>query len=132
MMTPGTYLMKRRQAAGLSIDDVAERIGTAPHLAQIDRKAWIDRIERGIDPISADVLATLRTAYPFIPTIAWRLLDRPRFSPEDFSLPRLCRICGCSERDPCFLPGPEPRLCCAWAEEDLCTSCIGKEFPDEN
>lgn len=131
-MTPGTYLMKRRQAAGLSIDDVAERIGTAPHLAQIDRKAWIDRIERGIDPISADVLATLRTAYPFIPTIAWRLLDRPRFSPEDFSPPRLCRICGCSERDPCFLPGPEPRLCCAWAKEDLCTSCIGKEFPDEN
>jgi transcriptional regulator with XRE-family HTH domain len=28
--TPGTYLRQRRQAAGLTVDDVAGRIGTTP------------------------------------------------------------------------------------------------------
>ncbi len=132
MMTPGTYLKKRRLASGLSIDDVAERIATAPHVAHIDRAAWIARIDDDIDPISADILATLRTAFPFAPTIAWRLLDLPRFSPEEFAAPRICIACGCSDCDPCFLPGPEPRLCCGWANEDLCTSCIGKDVPHAN
>lgn len=129
MMTPGTYLKKRRQAARLSVDDVAERIATAPPLAHIDRAAWIERIEEGIDPISADVLATLRSAYPFAPTIVWRLIDLPRFDPQEFDAPRLCMICGCSDRDPCFLPGPEPRLCCGWGSADICTSCTGKDLP---
>lgn len=128
-MTPGTYLAKRRQAAGLSIDDVAERISTAPHLAAIDRKAWIERIEQDIDPISADVLATLLVAYQFAPTIVWRLTDAPLFSPEDLAVPRICARCGCSDRDPCFLPGPEPRQCCGWASDDICTSCTGKDLP---
>lgn len=28
-----------------------------------------------------------------------------------------CRICGCSERNPCDEP-------CAWAEPGLCTNCV--------
>jgi hypothetical protein len=27
-----------------------------------------------------------------------------------------CRVCGCTEREPCNPP-------CAWVEEDLCTLC---------
>lgn len=33
----------------------------------------------------------------------------------------ICRVCGCSDHFPC-LPVP-----CAWAEDDLCTACVGKE-----
>lgn len=30
----------------------------------------------------------------------------------------VCRACGCSQTDACF-------PACGWAEEDLCTACVG-------
>ena len=35
-----------------------------------------------------------------------------------------CRVCGCSEFDPCFDENNEP---CYWVEEDLCSACQGKK-----
>lgn len=34
----------------------------------------------------------------------------------------VCRVCGCSENDPC----PQG---CGWAAEDLCTACVGAASP---
>ena len=65
MMTPGTYLAKRRSAAGLSIDDVAAMVSTSPRLGEVDRCAWIDRIEQDVAAISPDVAAALADAFPF-------------------------------------------------------------------
>ena len=36
----------------------------------------------------------------------------------------VCRVCGCSDPDPCLTIGPagEP-IACSWAEEGLCSEC---------
>lgn len=33
----------------------------------------------------------------------------------------VCRVCGCSENDPCL---SENGWACGWAENDLCTGCV--------
>lgn len=35
------------------------------------------------------------------------------------SVPRVCRVCGCSQFRAC--PGG-----CYWVEDDLCSACVGK------
>lgn len=45
--------------------------------------------------------------------------------PEDvvfrpLPVPRVCRVCGCSQFRAC--PGG-----CYWVEDDLCSACVGKE-----
>lgn len=37
-----------------------------------------------------------------------------------------CRVCGCTDEDPCIDGDGLP---CAWAEPDLCTICAGKPEP---
>lgn len=47
----------------------------------------------------------------------------PRFLKRDI---RQCRVCGCTELDAC----PDARIAgggCSWVEQDLCSSCVGKE-----
>lgn len=39
-------------------------------------------------------------------------------------IPRFCRVCGCTEDDACI---GENGVTCGWAEDDLCTACVGKE-----
>lgn len=39
---------------------------------------------------------------------------------EHLGAARKCRTCGCTEHNAC--PGG-----CSWVEEDLCSSCVGKE-----
>lgn len=36
-------------------------------------------------------------------------------------LPRRCRICGCTDRQPCF--DPARGLACYWWEPTLCSTC---------
>ena len=40
--------------------------------------------------------------------------------------PRLCRICACSEADPCL----GHRGACSWVDEDLCSACFTYEPAD--
>jgi protein gp37 len=42
------------------------------------------------------------------------------FVPEDGA--RACRVCGCTENNAC-------EGGCWWVEDDLCSSCVGKEIP---
>ena len=125
MMTPGTYLAKRRQAAGLSLDDVAALVSTSPRLGEIDRRAWIERIEKDIAAISPDVAATLADVFPISRLVLQQLIDLRSYGVCSQPAPRLCVTCGCSDRDPCVDPATHNG--CAWASEDLCTSCTGKD-----
>lgn len=63
--TPGTYLRQRRQAAGLTVDDVAGRIGTTPPVSLLARAEWVRLVEADQAPIGGDVLRALRAAFPF-------------------------------------------------------------------
>lgn len=127
MMTPGTYLAKRRRAAGLSIDDVAAMVSTSPRLGEVDRRAWIDRIEQDVAAISPDVAAALSDAFLFSRRVLQQLIDLRSYGDGAVELPRLCITCGCSDLDPCVSRGGDA---CGWASEDLCSSCAlssGKE-----
>lgn len=126
MMTPGTYLQKRRIAKDLSVDDVAALVRTDPSLGEIDRRAWIARIEDDVAAISADVRASLIQLFPFsMPVLRW-LIDLRNYGPI-FTAPAICQICGCSQFDACF----DGHATCSWtnAATDLCTACIGKDLP---
>lgn len=127
MMTPGSYLAKRRRAAGLSIDDVAAMVSTSPRLAKIDRHAWIERVEQDVAALSPDVVFALRAAFNFQIWVLAQLIEYRTYGKAD-PLPHLCASCGCSDRDPCI--DPDNHDACAWATEDLCTSCAPSSQKD--
>ncbi|EPR09894.1 hypothetical protein M527_07155 [Sphingobium indicum IP26] len=122
MMSPGTYLSKRRQAAGLSIDDVAAMVHTSPRLGEIDRRAWIERIERDVAAISPDVSAALADAFRFSRRVLQQLIDLRSYGPEAVEEPQICMTCGCSQFDACL--DPATATGCAWSSPDLCTACV--------
>ena len=127
-MTPGTYLQRRRAAAGLSLDDVAARIGTEPHLLdQISRVEWLARLEADVLPIDETVLRALYPVFPFDVTVVLQLTDS-RTAPLSLGggePPRLCRECACSEHCACFADD----VGCHWVEPDLCSSCANRRNP---
>ncbi|WP_052507961.1 helix-turn-helix domain-containing protein [Sphingomonas hengshuiensis] len=114
-MTPGTYLRKRRTAAGLSIEDVAALLPTEPHVDLRARVEWLRGIEEGAYPaMTPNTVLAMREAFPFDPDIVCWLFALQN-SP-DLPAPRLCRICACSEEDACV-------PVCSWVAPDLCSSC---------
>lgn len=103
-ITPGVYLRKRREAVGWSLEPAQARLtGLSCSLADIEA----DRVALTIHDanvignfldVDHDVLADLVAGRPV----------------------RLCRICACSEFNPCGSPGDGY---CFWAEFDCCSSC---------
>ncbi|HKY80853.1 MAG TPA: helix-turn-helix transcriptional regulator [Sphingobium sp.] len=128
MMTPGTYLSKRRAAAGFSIDDVAGMVHTSPRLGEVDRRAWIERIEQDIAAISPDVAAALADAFPFSRRVLQQLIDLRSYGAGCVAQPCICMACGCSDLDPCV--DQVTHNACAWAAEDLCSSCAPSSQKD--
>ncbi|MEO7467380.1 MAG: helix-turn-helix transcriptional regulator [Sphingobium limneticum] len=123
MMTPGTYLQKRRIAAGLSIMDVAAMVHTNPRLGGIDKVAWIDRIEKDIAALSPDVIATLADAFRFSRTILLQLITIRSFGADAIDpQPRICIMCACTDNDACSAAVTGES--CAWDSDHLCTFCI--------
>lgn len=120
ILTPGQYIARRRAAAGLSIEDVATQIATLPRLGEIDRIAWLDRIETDVSPVTFDVFAVLTVCVPMDPVVLRELIALADAGSDTIETPRLCRTCACSEFDPCH---DEHGATCGWAEQDLCTSC---------
>jgi transcriptional regulator with XRE-family HTH domain len=123
-MSPGTYLRKRRIAAGLSIEQLAALIAAAPRQV-IAARGEIEAMER--DALRAGaaeaLIRRLRNFFPFDGEILATL--RLLAADPESSLPRpmVCRRCACSWHDPCL---DEARGSCAWAEEGerpLCTFC---------
>lgn len=113
---PGPYLRLRREAAGLSIDDVALLLTERDCFLGLNR-AIIASAEAGAHIPTQAWMARLRTAYRFDPHV-WRLLGL-----AEGLAPDVCQSCGCSDLDPCDdeIFGP-----CAWATSahDICTSCL--------
>lgn len=115
-MSPGTYLAKRRHAAGLELEDVALRVETTPHLNLRDRVDWLRRIEADISPITIVNASALLCVFPFSGSVLVQLSALRDVQDAVTVGPRLCRECACSELDAC-----EPA--CWWVEQDLCSTC---------
>lgn len=120
MMTPGTYLKLRRQAARLSIEDVAAMVHTAPRLGEIDRCGWIARLESDVAALSPDVIAALSDAFRFSRRVLLQLIDARSYG-DGIDQPQICIICGCSNQDPCV--DERDNSCCDWSTADSCTAC---------
>ncbi|WP_370189320.1 helix-turn-helix domain-containing protein [Qipengyuania sp.] len=124
-MTPGLYLRKRREAAGLSLGEVARQIATIQlGLVRLDRRNLLEQLERVEGDEAALTLAqaqVLRNVFAFDPHLYMRLLAR-----GTLPLTQICRACACSWFDPC-LPDSgargEKAAACSWAEPDLCSAC---------
>lgn len=127
--SPGTYLRLRREAARLSIEDVVAIVGTVPAVPLPRRAALLEAIEADLTPIDQAVIVALRTAMPlgsfrFDPLVLIRLIDLRAGSPLQQMPPRLCRVCACSEFDPCYRRGLHGHtVTCGWAASDLCDAC---------
>lgn len=121
IITPAAYLRRRREAAGLSLDDVAARLTTEPRMAEHVRKSWLELIERGDMPATFSTIVVLRWAYPFDLSVLERLAAIDLAA--DLPPPRLCRVCACSEADRCVTDAGT----CAWVDFELCSLCFFAE-----
>lgn len=123
-MSPGQYLRKCRERAGLVLDDVAIGLDTVPPVAASVRVAWLGQIEADIVPVPDGLAAAIVDTGLFTldADVLDRLIDLYTYRaglPE----PRICRGCGCTHFDPCFETAVG--MSCAWTAEDstLCTAC---------
>jgi hypothetical protein len=112
-VTPGTYLRKRREAAGLSLDAVVAALVALPLARTVspeDRARLAERIaeaEADRDNLIVPQVALLRQVVPLDGEVYNRLLVRHWAGPAAFlTAPQLCRTCGCS-----------------WHDPNLCTAC---------
>lgn len=123
-MTPGTYLRLRREAAGLSIEDLAIRIDTTPKVPARSRGELIDLIESDTAAINAefvDALSVMRTVgeIEFDRHVLIQLVAI--HAGAAIAVPEICRSCGCSWNDPCGAG-------CSWAtaDHDWCSACAAE------
>lgn len=125
VMSPGTYLRKRRESACLTIDDVALAIATAPSIPALDRAQWLTSVERDDAPVEEHMIDALSAVHelPFDKHVLRILVAIARG--ETFDAPALCRVCACSWWDPCLCTDGGD---CAWVPDDpaLCTACQGR------
>ena len=128
-MTPGTYLRLRREAAGLSIEDLALRIDTDVKVSARSRAELLDLIETDTAVIGADVVKALQDlralgAFAFDRHVLWQLIAI--HAGAEIPAPEICNGCGCSWNDACadLAAGGF----CGWAtrENDWCTVCANR------
>lgn len=130
IITPGTYLRMRREAAGLSSAEVAAMIVIVPRLPEHDLIYWLDRIEADVVPATFRTITCLRCYFSFDIEVLEALVAI-QFAPGRAAIippPRLCRECACSERDAC---GSDAVCGCSWAEADLCSACAVPDAPED-
>ena len=110
------YLKLRREAAGLSISQVATTI--APKASRYaEALSLVTMLETdGVRARHTDTLIALHKAFPFDIVVYRQLAD----DPADRH-PTVCRGCGCSEWDP-FRPRYAAEFC-GWANSTTCTGC---------
>lgn len=113
-MTPGAYLRVRRQAAGLSLDDVAVRLAVEPAYPAMSRAEWLAAMEEDIAPVAPDTARALRQVFAFDLIVLDRIAN---------GMPvEICRGCACSWYDACETKHGG----CYWVEVDLCSVCAAE------
>lgn len=133
-MLPGRYLQLLRQAAGLTVEQVAVRIAPRPSRWQ-DVAARIDAIEAG-QPIpggitSVNLVLSLAQAYQFSFSIWEGLAELAQDPASELPAPQVCLVCGCTWADPCDVSAPAAtwRIGCHWRDPaetggaDICSAC---------
>lgn len=126
---PGAYLQRRREVAGLTREQVADRLAALPWAIAPASSAQREALARRIATAELDgqhfndpQAALLRQIVPF-DVWSYQALVHLDVAGAGWGLPvpHLCRACGCSFNDPCT--GADGT--CAWVEDDptLCTAC---------
>jgi hypothetical protein len=114
-LTAADYLRLRREAAKLSVPQVAAAIAPEPRLRGM-AAGFIRLIEKPNNRVIAGgTLLRLQSVFPLDPAVYQQLLDEPADRH-----PQICRGCGCSHWDPCDTDSLGP---CAWSTPDMCTRC---------
>lgn len=118
-MSPGTYLRLRREAAGVTLEAAA--IALAHGLKNRNTLLALEDIEADLRGASPTEIARLGLAFRFDGATFDQLTDI-HFFRADLPHPRICRVCACSELDPCI--DFDRQLACHWVDLDLCSACV--------
>ncbi len=146
VFAPGEYLRKRREAAGLTLGEVARQLAAMQFgFIQLDRAnllAHLEKVEASDAGLTLAQAQVLRNIFAFDVGIYDQLLDRhlaDELTRRTMPMPQICRGCACSFFDPC-LPDPsrgeQDRSSssaavgqdgpCHWAENHLCSACAAQ------
>lgn len=135
-MSPGEYLRKRREAAGISAAEVARQLAlmhfgnmTSPRAAIL---AELERAEDSTMPLSLAQAQVLRNVFPLDAAI-YEALAQHHFADQasraELTQPRVCAACACSWNDPCRIHARRGTSVidwpCSWSPDrpELCTAC---------
>ncbi len=114
IMTPANYLRLRRKSAGLTLEQVAERLMPRTGFRRMV-VAFLRVLETdGCTAKHRDHIERLTSVFPLDPDVYSQLATDPTDS-----LPRICSGCGCSAFDPCR-HGDEV---CGFVASDACNRC---------
>lgn len=132
-MNPGTYLQKRREAAGFTLGEVARQLAMM-QFGQVSYTAVQRELiaaEAGTEPLDEARLALLRHVFPFSREVHRRLAAHA--ADPAAPMPEICRECACSFFDPCHPAGGTAKEfatgTCWWVfqpdptAEPLCSAC---------
>jgi len=143
MMAPGTYLERRRIAAGYSLPGLARELlalqgfGTARSLSNLHRlHLALLSAEQGTLHHTRARIETIRAFVPLDVSLYLHLVECER-SGDPCRADGICDVCACTFHDPCVLDvGPAAVLgqgTCHWAAPNLCSVCadaLGGITPD--
>lgn len=93
MITPGTYIRLRREARGLSLEDLAALLDSDPHVPARRRIDWLAAIEADREPITERVALALTVVLPIDFSALSRLVAHAAGAHGVID-PMLCPHCG--------------------------------------
>ena len=140
VMSPGTFLRKRRLAAGLSQVTIARHLVGMPWPIGEPTPAQINAFVRMLDRVELDQLTLNGTQAQLLAEVvpfdlgAYRELVMLRDAGPDTDLlrPNICRDCACTFLSACIDAAGRP---CAWVDGQAnlctaCTACAAADWPD--